>query len=143
MDKLEESIREKVEGSHALLPGISLAASSTHGMSALDLYLDCPNPFSTHKHCSGEFYYTHVAGPLSMSPNSRSLKDDDVFWIASCTKLLTTICMLQCIEEGLFYLDEDIARVLPEWKDPDLLVGFDETTGKPILRKAKNKITIR
>lgn len=96
-----------------------------------------------HRHPSGELEYSRVAGPLSTLPGSRALKDDDVFWIASCTKLLTTICMLQCIENGLFTLDQDITTVLPEWKDPDILTGFDEETGEPILLKAKNKITIR
>lgn len=51
--------------------------------------------------------------------------------------------MLQCIEKRLFTLDQDITTVLPEWKDPDILTGFDEETGEPILKKAKNKITIQ
>jgi CubicO group peptidase (beta-lactamase class C family) len=56
---------------------------------------------------------------------------------------MTTIAALQCVEKGLFTLDEDVSRILPEWKDPDIITGFDEGTGKPILVKAKNKITLR
>ena len=39
-------------------------------------------------------------------------------------------------------MDEPISKVLPEWSDPDLLVGFDENE-KPILKKATKKITLR
>lgn len=33
--------------------------------------------------------------------------------------------------------------MLPEWKSPDILEEFDETTGKPILGKAARAITLR
>jgi CubicO group peptidase (beta-lactamase class C family) len=64
-------------------------------------------------------------------------------WIASCTKLLATIAVLQCVEKGLLTLDEPVGRVLPELAEPDLLYGFDEASNKPLIRKAKNKITMR
>lgn len=67
---------------------------------------------------------------------------DTTLWIASCTKLMTTIAVMQCVERGLITLDEDISRVLPEWKDPEILVGFNDA-GEPILKKAKNKLTLR
>jgi CubicO group peptidase (beta-lactamase class C family) len=65
-------------------------------------------------------------------------------WIASCSKLVTTIAALQCVERGLFTLDDPTAvdRLLPEWKDPEILTGFTED-GKPILQPAKEKITLR
>lgn len=64
-------------------------------------------------------------------------------WIASCTKLLTAICAIQCIERGLLNLEDDISTVLPEWKTRNVLVGFEEGVGKPILREAKGIITLR
>jgi CubicO group peptidase (beta-lactamase class C family) len=68
---------------------------------------------------------------------------DTTMWIASCTKLMTTIAVLQCVEKGLLDLDEHVGRFLPELADPDLLYGFDEETGELLLTKAKNKITMR
>lgn len=64
-------------------------------------------------------------------------------WIASCTKLVTTVAALQCVERGLFALDSsaDVDRLLPEWRDSQILTGFQE--GKPILQDAKEKITLR
>ncbi len=65
-------------------------------------------------------------------------------WIASCTKLLTAICVMQCVEKGLLNLDDDISTVLDEWKEPRrILTGFDETTGEPKFEEAKGKINLR
>lgn len=67
---------------------------------------------------------------------------DTTFWIASCTKLLTTIAALQCVEKGLLSLDADISNVLPEWEAPEILTGFDDA-GEPQLKKATKHITLR
>lgn len=67
---------------------------------------------------------------------------DTTLWIASSTKLLTSIAALQCVEKGLLKLDNDIGSVLPEWKDPEILKGFDDND-KPILVKAEQRITLR
>src|SRR5436190_10825399 len=68
---------------------------------------------------------------------------DTTMWIASCTKLMTVIAVLQCVEKKLLELDEPVWRFLPELADPDILYGFVEETGEPQFRKAKNKITMR
>jgi CubicO group peptidase (beta-lactamase class C family) len=64
-------------------------------------------------------------------------------WIASCTKLMTAISAVQCVEKGLLDLDDDISTVLSEWKDPKILVGFEDASGEPIMQTAKGKITLR
>jgi CubicO group peptidase (beta-lactamase class C family) len=65
-------------------------------------------------------------------------------WLASCSKLVTTIAALQCVERGLFTLDDpaDVDRLLPEWKDSEVLTGFNED-GQPVLQPAKEKITLK
>jgi len=40
-------------------------------------------------------------------------------------------------------LDEDVSKLLPELKDVEIVTGFDESTGKPILKKPSNPITLR
>lgn len=64
-------------------------------------------------------------------------------WIASCTKLVTAVSVMQCVEKGLLDLDADVSTILPEFKEPSILKGFNEKTGEPIYEKAKNKITLR
>jgi CubicO group peptidase (beta-lactamase class C family) len=56
---------------------------------------------------------------------------------------MTAICALQCVEKGLLNLDDDISTVLSEWKDPKILMGFDKSTGEPILEPAKKIPTLR
>ncbi len=68
---------------------------------------------------------------------------ETTFWIASCTKLLTSIAVLQCVEKGLIGLDDDVAPILHELKGIQILKGFDPTSGKPILQTAKKAITLR
>ena len=63
--------------------------------------------------------------------------------IASCTKLFTAIAALQCVEQGLLALDDDVAGVLPELASLDIIDGFDEKANKPLLRPKTKPITLR
>jgi CubicO group peptidase (beta-lactamase class C family) len=87
--------------------------------------------------------WTKSFGGVSAQDGAADMKDDTLMWVASCTKLMTTVAAMQCVEKGLFTLDENISRVLPEWKSPDILTGFDDKTGEPLLRKATKAITLR
>jgi CubicO group peptidase (beta-lactamase class C family) len=80
---------------------------------------------------------------MSLTPDAPPINEDSTFWIASCTKLFTTVAAMQCVEKGLITLDEDISRILPEWSSPDILTGFDKESGEPLLKKATKKITLR
>lgn len=65
------------------------------------------------------------------------------FIMASCTKLMTTIAAMQCVERGEIKLDDDVSTVLTELKDIQILTGFNEETNEPTFTPAKNKITLR
>ncbi|RJE19904.1 Beta-lactamase [Aspergillus sclerotialis] len=67
---------------------------------------------------------------------------DDVHWIASATKFITSIAVMQCVEKGLLDLDADISAILPEWKNPKILTGFNERD-EPQFRPAKRPLTLR
>ena len=68
---------------------------------------------------------------------------NNMLYIASCTKLMTSIAAMQCVERGLVTLDTDVAEILPELADQGILTGFDEASGEPILNKRQNTITLR
>lgn len=70
-------------------------------------------------------------------------KTTDIFRIASQTKLITTIAMMMLYEEGRFFLDDPIAKYLPEFKDVQVLVSYDKATGKIETRAPKTSPTIR
>ena len=71
------------------------------------------------------------------------MKLDATMWIASCTKISTTVAVMQCVERGLIKLDGDVTDVLTELKDIDILKGFDDDSDKPILVKNTKPITMR
>ncbi len=92
-------------------------------------------------------FYEKTFGTQSVDPGSplvdKPFTMDTTMWIASCTKLMTAISVMQCVEKGLLDLDADVSTILPEWKNAPLLKGFEEGTGKPIIEMAKNKITLK
>ena len=55
---------------------------------------------------------------------------------------MTAVSALQCVEKGLLGLDDPIDTVLPEFRDPRILTGFDEAE-KPILKPASKLPTLR
>lgn len=65
-----------------------------------------------------------------------------IYHIASCTKLITTIAVLQCVEKGLLALDNDISKVLNEFQNPKVLVRFDKH-GDPVVEDSKGVVTLR
>lgn len=64
--------------------------------------------------------------------------------MASCTKLITTIAALQCVERGLIALDEPVEKHLPELANPQVIT-YDEKSEKNsfLLAPAKSKVTLR
>lgn len=85
--------------------------------------------------------YEGCAGVRELGkPQPMSL--DTVFGIFSCTKALTATVAWQLIEEGLLGLDDLARKYIPELANIQVLEGFDPA-GQPILRLAKNEITIR
>lgn len=64
---------------------------------------------------------------------------DNVFWIASCTKMIAGIACMQLVEQGKLHLDDgdEIEKLLPEFKDLKVLQK-DGT-----LVEKKRKITLR
>ncbi|KAF4308958.1 hypothetical protein GTA08_BOTSDO02640 [Botryosphaeria dothidea] len=91
---------------------------------------------------SGSFKYVKSFGDESGGPEGEAADVNALYWIASCSKLITTIAAFQCVEKGLLTLDDDISKVLPEWKDPKILTGHDENK-QPIFKPAKATITLR
>ncbi|KAH8590142.1 beta-lactamase/transpeptidase-like protein [Bisporella sp. PMI_857] len=93
---------------------------------------------------SRTFQYIHANGVASLKEGaSEVIRDDAIFWIASLSKLMTGIAVLQCVERGQFTLDEDVTRILPELKNVEILKGFNKASGKPITLRATKIITLR
>jgi CubicO group peptidase (beta-lactamase class C family) len=86
----------------------------------------------------GKLMFSHVAGQRGRgSPEPMSI--ESVFWIASCTKLITGISCMQLVEQGRLSLDDakQIENICPELKDIKVL----QEDGK--LVDKKRGITLR
>ncbi|KAF2008714.1 beta-lactamase class C and other penicillin binding protein [Aaosphaeria arxii CBS 175.79] len=99
--------------------------------------------------------------------NSKRLTLDTPSWIASQTKLTTSVAVMQVVEKGLIGLDDDVRDVLPQLKDLKVLIGFEgegsiaetlatsgdegpysskpveKPKGPPIFEKIMGKLTLR
>ncbi|KAK3935246.1 acyltransferase LovD [Diplogelasinospora grovesii] len=93
---------------------------------------------------SGNFSYSRAFGARSMQPplDKEPLTVNSIMYVASCTKLLTSIAVMQCIERGLVILDQDVRPIVQELQDLDILQG--DSHGN-VVSKRKNTapITLR
>ncbi len=67
---------------------------------------------------------------------------DTVGWIASMTKLVTTVAALQMVEQGKLTLESSVQDILPELPPRQVLQGVDDQ-GQPILRPVQGAIQLR
>jgi CubicO group peptidase (beta-lactamase class C family) len=82
--------------------------------------------------------FSHSAGKRGLH-SSEPMTADTVFWIASCTKLITAIACMQLVEQGLLKMDDGdfVEKNLPYLKDVQVLQN-DGT-----LAPKKSQITLR
>ena len=85
--------------------------------------------------------FTHASGYRD-SENRQVMRLDSIFAIASMTKLVTTIAVLQLVEEGLIDLDSGLEQYLPETINPKIIQGFDQDDN-PMFVEAARSPTVR
>src|SRR5215471_16710648 len=68
---------------------------------------------------------------------------DSIFNIASMTKPITSVAVMQLVESGHVKLDEPVATYLPELSQLQVLEAFDSTTKQAKLRPPKTPPTVR
>jgi methyl acetate hydrolase len=73
----------------------------------------------------------------------RALRPDSVFRIASMTKLVTAIAVLQLVEQGSVELDAPFKRFYPEFRQPPVLRAFSSATREYDAEPAGRDITVR
>jgi methyl acetate hydrolase len=86
-------------------------------------------------------FYQGAFGRRSLAEDA-PMTLDTVFRIASMTKAVTGVAAMQCVERGLLTLDQPAGEIMPTLAEPVVLDGFD-ADGKPVLRPARRKITLR
>ena len=91
----------------------------------------------------GRFVYNKTLGERTLlSGEKRPHRLDDVLFLASATKLITTIATLQCVEDELLSLKDDLSSVAPELAAKQVLTGFSEDGKTPLLEPQARPITL-
>ncbi|KAF2146250.1 uncharacterized protein K452DRAFT_263926 [Aplosporella prunicola CBS 121167] len=91
---------------------------------------------------SGTDIYKAASGYRGPGLNDAPIEFNNTLRIASCTKLITAVAALQCVDRGLIGLDDPVDDVLPELVQLPL-VSVDETTGQLKYQPRRNEITLR
>ncbi|KAJ2975820.1 hypothetical protein NQ176_g5302 [Zarea fungicola] len=88
------------------------------------------------------FLYSGAAGRIGLDAGSAAFTTDSFTWIASMSKIVTSACVMQLVEQGLIDLDEDVRPRFPPMQTVQILRGFKED-GEPILEENTLPITLR
>ncbi|WVQ84171.1 hypothetical protein IAT38_006318 [Cryptococcus sp. DSM 104549] len=88
----------------------------------------------------GEMIYLRGVGAKN-AVTGEKMEDDTLFWIASCTKLLTGIAAMLLVERGLIDLDEPVSKFVPELEHMEVITASTPTSIET--RPAKTPITLR
>lgn len=86
----------------------------------------------------GKELFSHAAGKRGYG-SDEPMTMDSIFWIASCTKMIVGIALMQLVEKGVLNLDdsEQVEKLCPELRDVKVL----QDDGK--LVEKKRGITLR
>src|SRR5260370_26362000 len=73
----------------------------------------------------------------------RPLTSDALFRIASMTKPVTSVALMQLVEQGRLHLDDPAEKYLPELAGLKVIESFDAKTGDYTLRPPSRPPTVR
>lgn len=88
----------------------------------------------------GEIVHLSAQG-LSDLAAERSLRADDLFWIASMTKPIVAVAVLMLQDEGRLSVDDPVARHLPEFADAWQVA--ERADDRLVLKRPLRPITLR
>lgn len=131
--KCEETLECLTSNPSSGLPGVVLAAFNSDGMFPRQLS-------GPHSHTIVGVFYSTAKGQLKQEKGEQ-IDLNSPFWGFSCSKLLTTIAVLQCVENRMIELDDPVDGILSELQDPSIIKSKPDGTFE--LLPAKNKITLR
>ncbi|KZZ90175.1 Beta-lactamase/transpeptidase-like protein [Moelleriella libera RCEF 2490] len=141
-DKINQAYAGAVAS--GLLPGACLMAGDKDGKA-----ITSPRP----RLCTHDRAHTLITGKVlySNSFGRASLKADrpDAFSastvcsLASMSKVMTSVAVLQCVEAGRISLDENVRPLLPEMGKYGVATGFDDKENSAVLTPDETPISLR
>lgn len=115
-DRLRQTVEAATANTHSDIPGVSVVVVGK----------------------DGKELFAHSAGKRGCN-SSEPMTLENVFWIASCTKMVAGISVMQLVEKGVLKLDdgEQLEELCPELKDTKVLQDDGSLVEK------NKKITLR
>ncbi|EME48528.1 hypothetical protein DOTSEDRAFT_29956 [Dothistroma septosporum NZE10] len=92
---------------------------------------------------TGRIVYSKKAGHCSLDSDAPEIRGDAVLKVASATKFITSVALMQCIERGQLTLDEPISKILPELAHKSIINEDKSAEHGYSLTPSKNPITVR
>jgi CubicO group peptidase (beta-lactamase class C family) len=86
--------------------------------------------------------YHEAFGKQNVAKNV-PMEKDTIFRIASMTKAVTSVGVMQLVEQGKVRLDDEVSTYLPRLKSPRVFSKIDERAGTYQTQPARRPITIR
>ena len=74
--------------------------------------------------------------------DERAMETHHLFRLASMTKSVTSVAILQLYEKGMLEFDDPVETFIPEFANPVVLNGYDAETGEYETRPASGSITL-
>lgn len=91
---------------------------------------------------SGKHLYNSSFGTIDATDdNARPFTPDTQLLILSCTKLITSLCILQLVEQGQISLNDPVSKYLPHEAEVQVCERLDENN-KPVFRKPKTELRL-
>lgn len=92
----------------------------------------------------GNIIYSKSLGRATMK-EGRNLPftDDTICAIASMSKLMTSVAVLQCVQDEVLDLDKDVRSLLPEMGKYGIITSFDDDQGLATFATDTTPITLR
>ena len=78
---------------------------------------------------------------LSDESKAKAMTTSTPLMLWSCTKVVTSVCALQLVEQGKLNVDDLVEKYVPEIKNIKVIEGFNDD-GSPKLREQKTKATV-
>ena len=91
---------------------------------------------------NGKIVYHHAVGYDNKS-TGKKLSKDAIWRIASQTKAVTSVAVMQLYEKGYFLLDDAISKYIPAFKKPVVLQSYNKADTSFTTIPANREITIR
>ncbi len=83
----------------------------------------------------------HYEGSEGLAAPGIAMRPDTVVWIASMTKAVTAVAVMQLVEDGSLTLDQPLGEIIPYLGEVQVLEGFD-SNGNANLRTPTRPLTM-